>query len=196
MRRMGEPFFAGIDLCAASKHHPIRVAPNPEVTVNPYDKRGTITLLNVLAIIVCQLPAHAGQLWTVQAVDAGGKIVCDAFAAGAAGRPLYEFRFRRTGTGLLLIISYDDQQKIEHGRATIYQDGASVGTFQADATKFGTRNALAISLAPQAVDFADLEKHRSLVVAAAGQRFEMGLLASDHMADGMVSCTNFRAMAR
>jgi hypothetical protein len=79
--------------------------------VYPYDKWGAITLLNVLVVIACPLLAHAGQLWTAQAVDAGGKIVCDAFAAGAAGRPLYEFRFRRTGTGLLLIISYDEQQK-------------------------------------------------------------------------------------
>jgi hypothetical protein len=70
-----------------------------------------------------------------------------------------------------------------------------VGTFQANATKFGKRNALAISLAPESVDFADLEEHRSLAVAVARQRFEMGLLASDHMADGMASCMN-RAMAR
>jgi hypothetical protein len=172
------------------------VALDQEVTVYPYYKWGAITLLNMAAIIACPSPAHAGQLWTVQAADVGGKIVCDAFAAGKVGRPLYEFRFRRTGTGLLLIISYDDQQKIGHGQATIYQDGASVGTVQAKAIRFGTRNALAISLAPQSVDFADLEKHRSLVVAVAGQRFEMALLASDHMADGMVSCMNFRAMAR
>jgi hypothetical protein len=54
----------------------------------------------ILAVIVAffmpPTQARSGELWTVQALDAGGEVVCDAFAAGMMGRPFYEFRFRRS----------------------------------------------------------------------------------------------------
>lgn len=146
-------------------------------------------LLKLLILAANPLAAHAGQLWTVQAIDTGDAIACDAFATGAAGRSPYEFRFRRLRASLWLLISYEGPV-IGPGEATIYQDGVAVSTLPAQSAKLGNRNAILISLQPQSVNFADLERHRLLTVVIKRQRFEMALWADDHIARGMDACTN------
>lgn len=133
-------------------------------------------------------PAWAAQLWTVQAVNVNGGVVCDAFATGAAGRAPYEFRFRRSKTSLLLIISYAGPAIRAAAQATILQDGVPLGTLPASFPGFGARPAVVISLRPDTVDFLDLEKRRSLTVVVGAERFDMGLLASDGMGRGMSAC--------
>jgi hypothetical protein len=135
--------------------------------------------------------ARAGQVWTVQAVAADKEIVCDAFAEGEARRPVYEFRFRRSATSLLLIISYTGAAIPHVRQAALSQDGAPLGTLPAVATRFGERNAIAISLEPGSVDFSQLERHRLLTAIVSGQSFEIGLLPEDRVADNMAACIEY-----
>lgn len=151
--------------------------------------RSPIALALLGLILVA--PARAGELWTVQAVEAGGEAVCDAFARGMAGRPPYEFRFRRSSERLLLIISYEGPAVGQVREAEIFQDGVALGTLPAQATRFGGQQAVVVSLAPESVDFADLERHHMLAVVVGGQRFEMAMLARDQVAENLERCQAF-----
>jgi len=151
-------------------------------------------VLAVLAFsLLTSLSVLAGELWTVQAVDTGKEKTCDAFASGAQGRPLYEFRFRRTGSSLLLIVSYNGAAVPRFETATIRVDGALVGTLPATAGTFGKRKAIIISLDPASVDLAELETKRSLEISVSGQTFRVAMWASDQIAANMQRCLAFIA---
>lgn len=137
----------------------------------------------------------AEQLWTVQAVNAAGAVVCDAFAKGAAAgagdRVPYEIRFRRSNDALLLIVSHEGPALPRVRDLTIRLDGRPVGTFPAQALTFDTRPAIATSLDPRSVDFQDLQRHRLLTVTVGSARFEMAFLSTDKLAEGMEACARF-----
>ena len=150
--------------------------------------------MRCLIVLVTVLASRAAwsepppRLWTVQAIQLPDGVTCDAFAQGASGRPAYEVRFRRDAKSLLLILAYDGPKLRDARSATILLDAEAVGTFPTDATRFGDRNAVAVSLDPASVDFADLERHRSMTVRLGTDRFGMGFLPSDHLAALMDQC--------
>jgi hypothetical protein len=139
-------------------------------------------------------PAQADdlRLWTVQAVDTGQEKVCDAFARGAYGRPLYEFRFRRSKDNILLIVSYDGPKiAAEKGEADIVFNGRRMGT-KAVGIKFGDRNAFAISIKPKGFDFHQFDATVPFSVTFGGEKFEISFKADDGVGTGMDAC--MRAM--
>jgi hypothetical protein len=149
--------------------------------------RGFLLLIAILASRAAW-SEPAPRLWTVQAIQLPDGVTCDAAAQGASGRPGYEVRFRRDAKSLLLIVAYDGPGVRDARSATILLDGEAVGTFPAIATRFGERAAVAISLDPASVDFADLERHRSMTIRVGADRFGMGFLPSDHLAAAMDQC--------
>ena len=160
--------------------------------------RPFISLLATLPLLLltgAALGASSGgeRLWTVQAVRVDGSVVCDAFATGAAAsdRIPYEIRFRRSNDTLLLIVSHDGPAQPPVRELTVSLDGQPFGTFPANALTFGTRAAVVTSLDPRSVDFKALQRYRLMSVTVGASRFDMGILPTDRLAEGMEACARF-----
>jgi hypothetical protein len=135
--------------------------------------------------------AEGAHLWTVQAVNVGTETVCDAYAQGAHDRPPYEFRFRRSKSNLLFILSYDGQVLTDRaGDASIIIAGHE-HDLPAVATHFGARNALEVSIDPASVDFSDFDKDEPIVVKFGGATFELVFLEADHLSQSFSTCLRF-----
>jgi hypothetical protein len=131
------------------------------------------------------------HLWAVQAVDAGTETVCDAYAQGAHDRPPYEFRFRRSKSELLFILSYDGQVLTDRGGDVSIIVAGQEHTLPAVATHFGARNALVVSISPGSVNFADFDKDEPIVVKFGGSTFELVFLEADHLSETFSNCLRF-----
>jgi hypothetical protein len=135
--------------------------------------------------------AEDTHLWTVQAVKVRTEIVCDAYAQGAYNRPPYEFRFRRSKSDLLFILSYDGQVLAGRaGDASIIIAGQE-HALPAVATHFGARNAIEVSIDPGSVDFSAFDKDGPIVVKFGGATFELVFLKADHLSQSFSSCLRF-----
>jgi hypothetical protein len=154
--------------------------------------RNTI-IANTTILLLCSISTASSSeepkhLWTVQAVAVGDEIVCDAFASGAMERPPYEFRFRRSKGGLLLILSYDGPKVINHKPyATIIIDDSS-NTFPAKDSHFGNRNAFLISLDPSSVDFHIFDHTAPFQIAVGATIFNLATLPDDDVYSNYNRC--------
>jgi hypothetical protein len=137
------------------------------------------------------LAADETHLWTVQAVNTGAETVCDAFAQGAHKRPPYEFRFRRSKSDLLFIVSYDGKRLHDQsGDAAIVIDGKK-HDLPAVASHFGTRNAFTVSLSPDSVDFSEFDRTIPIIAKFSGATFELSFLEADHLSETFTECLRF-----
>jgi hypothetical protein len=146
--------------------------------------------LTAMAAALFLAPASADdlRLWTVQAVDTGTEKVCDAFARGMYGRPLYEFRFRRSKDNIYLIVSYEGPKLAEEkGDADILFDGKHM-VAPAVAITFDSRNAFAISISPNGFDFHQFDRTIPFSVTFAGANFEIAFKADDEVGNNMGAC--------
>ena len=136
------------------------------------------------------VPTSAEQLrlWTVQAVDTGQEIVCDAFAGGAVGDFSYEIRFRRSRTRLLLVISYDGSkiQSIDDYATIVI--GKSSNRLPAVASQFGTHNAFIISIDPSSFDLRIFDQTEPIQIIVGQSVFISTVLASDHVRENFSDC--------
>ncbi|MGO9484004.1 MAG: hypothetical protein ACLPX9_05405 [Rhodomicrobium sp.] len=128
------------------------------------------------------------HLWHVEMMQSGKSVACDASAQGMAGRPPYEVRFRREKNRLLLIIAYDGPRIGQVNTAKIMLDRRSVGEMPAVASKFGTRNAVLISINPNGFDFHQFDGQHLLGVTLGTDRFEIAFLPGDSFGSRMDIC--------
>ncbi|MGO9741371.1 MAG: hypothetical protein ACLPN5_07640 [Roseiarcus sp.] len=150
----------------------------------------------VLASMVAAAAAPASaqtSLWTVQAADVGGTLVCDAFASGAAGRNPYEFRLRRSKTQMLLIVSYDGPAIAGAIDTAAIVIGGKAMRVPASASKLGGRNAVVVSLDPKSVDLRVFDRTAPFDVEVGGAEFQLATLASDQVRQHMDECAQFVA---
>jgi hypothetical protein len=128
------------------------------------------------------------HLWTVQAVDIGQGVACDAFARAADGRAPYEFRFRRDAQGLSLIVSYDGPElKRAVDSAYIATDSLKMN-LPAEKTHFGGRNAFITSIDPTSFDLDILDQDTAFVITAGGEVFGLVLFAGNDVASRWRAC--------
>lgn len=142
----------------------------------------------VLTTLIVPASAEQLRLWTVQAVDTGQEIVCDAFAEGAVGDFSYELRFRRSRSRLLLVVSYDGSkiQSID-GYATILV-GKDSNRLPAVDSQFGTSNAFIISIDPSSFDLGIFDRTEAIQIRIGRSVFISTVLASDHVRQNLSDC--------
>jgi hypothetical protein len=155
--------------------------------------KASLCFCGFLAVLANCTACAAGDthLWTVQAVKVGTETVCDAYAQGAHDRPPYEFRFRRSKSDLLFILSYDGQLLTDRGGDASIIVAGQEHTLPAVTTRFGARNALVVSISPGSVDFSDFDKNEPIAVQFGGSTFELVFLKRDHLSEAFSSCLRF-----
>ena len=143
--------------------------------------------LILLAMPVLRAKGEEPHLWTVQAVNAGGEFVCDAFASGTNGRPPYEFRFRRSKSGLTLIISYDGTKVKSDKSPPLFLMEVQPHLPQSLRTLASVMHSLFPS-DPKSVDFSFFNKTAPFQVAFGSTMFNLATLESDHVERNFADC--------
>jgi hypothetical protein len=128
------------------------------------------------------------HLWTVQVVNTGEEFVCDAFATGQMGRPPYEFRFRRSKSGLTLVLSYDGPKLHSPDEyATIIINNAA-NTLPAVAGRFGKRNAFFISIDPYSFKLSIFKQNTPIQISIGATMFNLMIVENDHVEQAFADC--------
>ena len=151
--------------------------------------RKALGAISVAIAVLGGAAAHAqARLWTVQAVDTGQGATCDAFAAGAAGRAPYEFRFRRAARSLLLVVSYAGPKLKGPVASADIAIGSNTFRLAAEETRFGGRNAFVVSIDPASFDPNVFDRDAPFVITAGGATFGLATVASDNVAANWRAC--------